>query len=133
MTWPAVIAGDEAEVEPTPQWIRSTLGQIRLHEHEAERFICLIRSGDDQMNVLAVDGAFVLEWFLASEGGHLAGFRTGQEPARIAKRPGLLARLFGARSPLHGSRISLEEASQVLDAYVSGANTFPAFVWKNIR
>ena len=133
MSWSAIIAGEEAVVEPTPQWVRSTLGQIRLMDHEADRFVCLIRNADDQMNVLVVDDGFVLEWFLASEGGHLAGFRRGLEPAHMPKRPGFLATLFGARMVPQGSPMPLEEAARVLDAYANGAKKFPSLVWKKLR
>ena len=129
--WPAIIAGNEAEVEPSPEWHRKILAEIRLVDHPLDQFICLLRGDEDQLNVLAVDGAFVLDWYRGDMGGHVVGFRKGQAPAQLPREPGFLARLLGAsRPPIQGSRISLEEAARVLDAYIEGAWDFPAFEWK---
>lgn len=125
----AIVDGKEDYVNPTPEWIRQALAMTPDYE---DRFVCLMRDPDDQMNALYVDDAFVLEWYSASEGGHLAGFRKGEAPAIMPKRLGLIARLFGSKSPLHGSRISLDEAATVLDSYVSGAKYFEGIEWKRI-
>ena len=128
----AVLAGEELEVDPTPEFVRTTLAQFATYEHEQDRFICLIRGEEDQLNVLQTDDAYVMEWYLGSEGGHLAGYRSSQAPAQLPRRRGFFASLFKGPSPLHGTRISLEEAASILDAYVDGATSFDDFEWVKI-
>ena len=125
----AIVAGEEETVDPAPEWVRETLQKVSRAAHEHDRFICLIRSGDDQLNALCADGAWVMEWYRTDQGGHLAGFRSGQAPDRLPRRRGFLARLFKGPSPISGSRISTSEAAAMLDSYVAGAQSFAGFEW----
>ncbi|MDE1467367.1 hypothetical protein [Aurantiacibacter sp. D1-12] len=127
--WDAIIDGEEVRVKPTSAWIRRALSLSKMHD---DRFICLLRDAGDQMNALYVDGAFVMEWYRAEEGGPLAGFRPGEKRKEQPTRSGFFARLFGERQPIVGSRIPLEAAATILDAYVAGANEFDGLEWQRI-
>ena len=127
MTWDAIVFGDEAAVEPTPEWIRATLADA---PSRADPFICLLRNADDQMNAIATDGGFVLEWYRADMGGHLAGFRLRDAPPGRLKRTGFFKSLFGKSQPIYGSRLSLDDTAAMLDAYVAGASVLDDFVWR---
>ena len=127
MIWNAIVFGDEAAVEPTPEWIRATLEDA---PSRLDPFICLLRNAEDQMNAIATDGGFVLEWYRTDMGGHLAGFRLRDAPPGRLKRPGFFKSLFGKSQPIHGSRLSLEDAAAMMDAYVAGGSNFEGFVWR---
>lgn len=129
----AVIAGEEQRVDPSPEFLRTTLARLGGEPDEHDRFICLIRDGDDQLNALWTEGAWVMEWYRGDAGGHCAGFRTGQAPAEIPRRRGFLTRLFRGPEPLRGSRVSLNEAATMLMAYANGAETFAGWEWIPIR
>ena len=128
--WDAILDGEEVSVNPTSDWVRRALSDAKSHQ---DKFICLLRDANDQMNALYVDGAFVMEWYRAEEGGHLAGFRIGDAPAEMPKKPGFLTRFFQPPPPVLGSRLSLEDAARMLDQYVAGAQEFTGFEWKKIR
>ncbi|MGB3165420.1 MAG: hypothetical protein WBA68_01440 [Alteraurantiacibacter sp.] len=50
MIWDAIVFGDEAAVEPTPEWISATLADA---PSRVDAFICLLRDASDQMNAIA--------------------------------------------------------------------------------
>ena len=129
MTWDAVIGGKEEKVFPTDSWIKFTLSDVRHRSKKAERFVCLIRNEEDQLNALCVNGAFILEWYRQSAGGRLIASRAGEKPTECFERLSLIARFFGAKRQIQGSLFDLNEAATIFEAYVNGATEFPSIAW----
>ena len=127
----AIVRGDECRIKPTPTWMRENLAILRTGSRSDERFVCLIRGPEDQLNVLSEQDGFVLEWYCGTRGGALVAYREGEgQDHRPQRRKGFFAGMLSGPRMVLGSRFSLEAAATVLDAYVGGADDFPALHWK---
>ena len=85
------------------------------------------------MNVLCESDGFVLEWYLAEKGGSLAAFREGTGHDHLPmKKKGFFASLFSSSTAVVGTRLSIAEVTEALNAYVAGASDFQNLHWKPI-
>jgi hypothetical protein len=128
----AVVQGEECEVDPTPQWVETALSRLST-AGEGSRFLCLIRSCDDQMNVLLEPDGFVFEWYLTDRDGALAAYRNAEgRDHQPQRRKGFFASMFSKKTTILGSRFTKEDARSLLNSYAAGDSDFGTLNWKPI-